>query len=39
MNRKQHNVENITSIDVDFRRVESKFDQITRRSLMDGTSL
>lgn len=39
MSKTRNSFENITSTDVNFQRVETKFDQSKRRSLMDGTSL
>lgn len=39
MSRIRNSFENVTDIDVNFQRVETKYDESKRRSLMDATSL
>ncbi len=39
MSKIRNSFENVTSIDVNFQRVETKFDQSKRKSLMDVRSI
>lgn len=39
MSNIRNSFENVTDIDVNFQRVETRFDQSERKSLMDLTSL
>ena len=39
MSKIRNSFENVTSIDINFQRVETKFDQSQRKSLMDVRSI